>query len=143
MPGNKGRVRQNAKAAATAAGANGNASSCASTFAVPTRNDAEPRLAAADPVRDFGDGAVAAGGDNEASAAVGGLPRQLGRVAGVRGFRQFDAHAVGEQHIQHAPQAARSARAGRRVEDNQQGGMRIDRETTIRQRRSHTPMANE
>ena len=53
-PGHSWRVRPNASAAATARGANGSASSCASTFAEPSGITPEPRRRSEQSIRDFG-----------------------------------------------------------------------------------------
>ena len=37
-------------------------------------------------------------------AAPRGIPRQRFGMAGTMGFRQIEPHAIGHQHIEHAPQ---------------------------------------
>ena len=80
------------------------------------RDDAEAGGGAHQAVGDLGDGAVAAGGHDHRLAVGDRLTRQGLGVAGAVGFSQVEPHAVGDQHVEHAPQQARAPAAGDRVE---------------------------
>ena len=85
------------------------------------RDDAEPGGGAHQAVGDFGDSAVAAGGDDHLLAAPGRLAGQSFGMAGAMGFGQIKPDAIGDQHIQHPPQQMRTAAAGDGIEDNHHG----------------------
>lgn len=68
------------------------------------RDDAERGIAAEQPVRNLGNGAIAPGGNHHGAARRRRLTGQLRCMAGMFRFSNFNHDAVLDQKIEHAPQ---------------------------------------